>query len=139
MPVLVKDLMTPVPKTLERNDRLTIAEEVMQMERIRHLPVLDEYGRVAGLLSQRDLYFNALLRALGFGTVAKERTLAEVKVKECMTGEPITVAPSLPARDAADLLIEHRIGCLPVVEGDKLVGIVTETDFVAAYRDAADS
>ena len=92
-PRLVRDLMSPDPETLERNDRLSIADEVMKMKRIRHLPVLDESGRLAGILSQRDLFFNALLRALGFGTYATEKTLEEVRVKECMREDVLTVSP----------------------------------------------
>lgn len=138
MTVLVRDLMTRNPKTLSRNDRLSVADEVMRMERIRHLPVLDDYGALVGVVSQRDLFFNSLLRALGFGTVAKDHAMAEVRVKECMTSDPIVVAPETPAVEAAALLVEKKIGCLPVVvAGEELVGIVTETDFVAAYADLA--
>ncbi|MDX1384269.1 MAG: CBS domain-containing protein [Thermoanaerobaculia bacterium] len=135
----VADLMTTDVKTLGRNDSLSIADEVMRMERIRHLVVLDEYGRLAGIVSQRDLYFNALVRALGFGTVAKDRTLQDLPVKSCMVDDPITVTPETPLSEAAALLVDHKIGALPVVEADRLVGILTETDLLRAWTEAPGS
>jgi CBS-domain-containing membrane protein len=65
----VRDLMSHPVRTLERNDMLSMADTVMRNERIRHLPILDEAGRLVGIVSQRDLFFNALMRALGHGTV----------------------------------------------------------------------
>lgn len=129
---VVRDLMTPKPKTLGRNDVLSIADQVMEMDRIRHLPVLDEAGKLAGILSQRDLYFNALVRALGYGSFAKEKMLGGLRVKECMTEDVRVIAPGAAVSEAAALLVEHKIGCLPVVENGRLVGILTETDVVAS-------
>lgn len=134
--MLVRDVMTVDPKTLERNDALSIAEELMEMERVRHLPVIDGMtGTLAGIVSQRDLYLNALVRALGFGQHAKEMTLSRLKVKECMREDPVTIEPGAEVAAAASLMVEHRIGCLPVIEGGKLVGIVTETDLVRTLVD----
>ena len=63
----VSDLMTPKVKTLQRNEMLSLAEQLMSLERIRHLPVLDEDGQLAGIVSQRDLFHSGLFRALGHG------------------------------------------------------------------------
>ena len=130
-PKLVRDLMRRDVKTLRRNDELTLADEVMRSDRIRHLPVLDEDGVLAGILSQRDMFHSALVKALGYGASAQAKMLKMVVVKEAMTTDVVTVGPDTPLADAARLMVEKKIGCLPVVEGDKLVGIVTETDFVA--------
>ena len=81
----VRDLMSRPVQTLTRNDKLSIADTTMRANRIRHLPVLDEYGRLVGILSQRDLFFNALVRALGFGSSVRDRTLDSILVKEVMT------------------------------------------------------
>lgn len=129
----VQDLMTPDPKTLERNESLTVADELMQMQRLRHLPVLDEDGSVVGVVSQRDLFRSALARAIGYGTHAQDRVMESLLVKEVMSEHPIIVAPDTPLEAAARLMIERKVGCLPVVKKDKLVGILTETDFVAAF------
>jgi CBS domain-containing protein len=116
--------------TVKRNDQLAIADALMKQERVRHLPVLDEDGGVCAVVSQRDLFRGALLRALGYGSRAEELMLRHVVVKEAMSAEIQTTAPDTLVADAARLMIERKIGCLPVIESGRLVGIVTETDFV---------
>jgi CBS domain-containing protein len=119
-------------KTVERNDALSIAADVMRMARIRHLVVLDEDrpGEVAGVLSQRDLFHGALARALGYGTHGARKVLETVGVKEVMNATPITIDAGATLAEAAHRMLEHKIGCLPVTEDGKLAGIVTESDFV---------
>lgn len=127
-----RDLMTRPVKTLGRNDRLSMADEVMRTERIRHLPVLDDAGRVVGVVSQRDLFLNALVRALGFGSATRDKTLATLLVKDVMSDGAVTTTPDTPIADAARLMVERKIGCLPIVEGDELIGILSESDIVSA-------
>lgn len=127
----VRDVMTPDPKTLGRNDQLSLADDLMAQERIRHLPVLDEDGALVGILSQRDLFRGALARALGYGETAQRRMLGMLAVKEVMTTQLVTVGPDAPIAEAARTMVDRKIGCLPVVEDGKLVGILTESDFVA--------
>ena len=126
----VRDVMSREVHTVKRNDELAIADELMKQKRVRHLPVLDEDGEVCAVVSQRDLFRGALLRALGYGSRAEELMLKQVAVKEAMSAEIQTTAPDTPIADAARVMIERKIGCLPVIENGKLVGIVTETDFV---------
>lgn len=126
----VRDIMTRDVQTVRRNDQLAIADDLMKQARIRHLPVLDDYDRVCAVVSQRDLFRGALLRALGFGGRAEDSMLRQVVVKEAMSDELYTATPDMTAAEAARLMIDRKVGCLPVVEGEKLVGIVTETDFV---------
>jgi CBS domain-containing membrane protein len=123
----VKDLMTVNVTTLGRNDTLDLADNVMTLDRIRHLPVLDE-GRVIGVVSQRDLFRSALATALGYGEKGQKMLLKTLRVKEVMSEPAITIAPEATVKEAARLMVEHKIGCLPVVERATLVGIVTETD-----------
>jgi CBS domain-containing membrane protein len=131
----VKDIMTHEVQTVGRNDQLAVADTLMKQSRIRHLPVLDADGMVCAVVSQRDLFRGALLRALGFGGRAEDAMLRQVAVKEAMSEEIHTATPDLSVADAARTMIERRIGCLPVVEGGKLVGMVTETDFVRLVAD----
>ncbi len=126
----VRDVMSREVHTVKRNDELAIADALMNQERVRHLPVLDEDGEVCAVVSQRDLFRGALLRALGYGSRAEELMLKQVAVKEAMSAEIQTTTPDTPVADAARVMIERKIGCLPVIENGRLVGIVTETDFV---------
>ena len=128
----VRDVMSREVKTLRRNDQLTLADDLMKQERIRHLPVLDDDGEaVVGILSQRDMFRGALAHALGYGETAQRRMLGLLVVKEVMTSQVVTVAPDALLSDAARTMVERKIGCLPVVDGGKLVGVLTESDFVA--------
>ncbi|MEO6598532.1 MAG: CBS domain-containing protein [Polyangiaceae bacterium] len=127
---LVGDVMTRELVTLGRNERLLVADDVMKLGRIRHLPIVDEDGKLAGIVSQRDLFHGGLLRALGFGSHARQQALDSLVVKEAMKTEVFTTTADTPIRDAAKLMLERKIGCLVVLEGDQLVGILTESDFV---------
>ena len=134
--LLVRDVMTKDVATLGRNEKLAVADDVMRLGRIRHLPIVDEDGALAGIVSQRDLFHSGLLRALGFGSHAKDRAMDLLVLKEAMKTEVVTVTPSAPLTEAANTMLEKKIGCLVVVEGKKIVGILTESDFVKlALRD----
>ncbi len=128
----VRDLMSRPVRTLQRNDRLSMADALMRTERIRHLPVLDDTGRLAGIVSQRDLFFSGLMRALGYGSTARDRTLGAILVKEVMTEDVVTTTPESPIVVAAQTMVDRRIGCLPVLEDGVLVGILGESDIVSA-------
>jgi len=128
----VKDLMSRDVKTVGRNDRLTLADELMSQGPMRHLPVVDDDGELAGLLSQRDMYRDALRRMLGYGEHAQDRLYDQLLVKEVMSTDVFTIAPDAPLREAAERMLAERIGCLVVVRNGKIEGILTEGDFVRA-------
>ena len=90
----VRDVMSRDVHTVKRNDQLAIADALMKQERVRHLPVLDEDGEVCAVVSQRDLFRGALLRVLGYGSRAEELMLRHVVVKEAMSAEIQTTAPT---------------------------------------------
>ncbi|HEY6299698.1 MAG TPA: CBS domain-containing protein [Candidatus Binatus sp.] len=128
----VRDVMTGDPTTLKRNDKLTLADDIMRLGRVRHLPVLDDDGQsLAGIVTQRDLFRDALAQALGYGRHAQRKILDTLAVKDVMATDVVTIKPDAPLVEAAKLLTERKIGCLPVVENGRLVGILTEGDFVA--------
>src|SRR5262249_35482124 len=130
----VRDLMTPEVTTLRRNDKLTLADDVMRLGRIRHLPVLGDDGQeVVGVVSERDLFRGALGRALGYGEPAPREVIDALVVKEMMRSEVVTTTADALLTDAARLMMERKIGCLPVIENGRLVGILTEGDFVALH------
>jgi CBS domain-containing membrane protein len=125
----VRDIMTPEVTTLGRNDSLQLARDIMTLGRVRHFPIVDD-GKVVGIVSQRDLYRASLGSVMKYGEKAQRAFLDGIVVKEVMSDPPITIAPHASVQEAARLMMERKIGCLPVVEGAKLVGIVTESDML---------
>jgi CBS domain-containing membrane protein len=132
-PVYVRDLMTRDVVTLERNEKLLAADDLMRLGRVRHLPVVDSDGALAGIVSQRDLFHSGLMKALGYGTHAQRQTLDALAVKEAMKTDVMTTTPDTLLADAAKLMFERKIGCLVVLEAGKIVGILTESDFVKLH------
>jgi len=106
--------------TAKPSDIIERSDVDMRMAAIRHLPVVDERNRLVGIVSDRDL-----LRQMS------EMGTAKVRVSSVMSANPITTSIDDDAATAIELLLEHRISCLPVV-GDEmeLVGVVTDTDFL---------
>jgi CBS domain-containing membrane protein len=130
--IRVQNVMTTEVTTLKRNDKLTLANNLMQLGRIRHLPVLDDDNEeLVGIVSQRDLFRGALARALGYGQHAQSKIFDTFFVKDVMGTEVVTTTPETPLAEAARLMMERKIGCLPVLKNGHLVGIITEGDFVA--------
>ncbi len=121
-------------RTVEPTDRLDLANVVMKLAGIRHLPVVDERV-VVGIVSHRDLLSAAVSSALE-ASAGDELRLRTVLVEDVMTRDPYTIGLDATLRDAATLMLRHKIGCLPVVdETTRLVGMVSETDLLrGAYR-----
>ena len=113
--------------TLDASDTLDLADDIMRLGRIRHLPVIDG-DHVVGILSQRDLYHAAISSMLQLGRAEEQSFLAKVPVRAVMTPSPFTVAPDASVRTAVGLMAERKIGCVPVVEAGRLVGLLSETD-----------
>ena len=125
----VREIMSTEVRTLGRNDNLGLARDIMRQERIRHFPVLDG-ARVVGVVSQRDLFHATLGSLMNYGERSEQAYLASVSVKEVMEEPAVTISPEASVKEAAALMVQRRIGCLPVVEKDRLTGIVTETDIL---------
>ena len=120
--------------TVRSDERLDFVDDVMALGRVRHMPVVDD-GKLVGIVSQRDLLAASLSRVLEFDRQERRTFLRSIDVREVMSSRPITVPPATPLRDAAALMLRHKIGCLPVVgPGGEAIGLVTETDLLrAAY------
>ncbi|MGA7869882.1 MAG: CBS domain-containing protein [Candidatus Binatus sp.] len=135
----VRDVMTADPTTLKRNDKLTLADDIMRLGRVRHLPVVDDDSEhLVGIVSQRDLFRDALAQALGYGRHAQRKILDTLAVKDVMATDLATTSPDTSLVEAAKVLTERKIGCLPVVENGRLIGILTEGDFVALVARRSD-
>jgi CBS domain-containing protein len=129
----VREIMSKNIEVVDRNDNLRTVEERMAIKQLRHLPVLDQ-GEVVGMVTQRDLFKAAMSSAMGYGEKAQQAYLQSVRVKEIMTYPVVTVSPDISVAAAADMLINKGIGCLPVVDDHKLIGIVTKTDLLRCLR-----
>ena len=130
-PKLVADAMTRKLLTIAEDDLLGNLDGAMRRFRVRHLPVVDRNGRLLGLLTHADLLHAA---SSVFSDRQQDRNLliGQATVGSIMQREVLTVDPSVPLLEAGKLMWESKIGCLPVVQADgKLVGIITEGDFIA--------
>ena len=127
----VRDWMSHEVASVRRNDQLVIADDLMRLGRIRHTPVLDDHSDdLVGIVSQRDLFRGALAAALGYGQHAQQKVMGMLVIKDIMSTNLVTTTPDTPLADAARVMLERKIGCLPVVEDGRLVGILTESDFL---------
>lgn len=117
--------------TVQPSDIIDLAANIMDWKKIRHILVEDEQGRLVGVLSHR-----ALIRMVARGTRgAQDRpTVAQMMVKD-----PLTIGPEMPTLEVMKLMRERGISCIPVVEGDKLVGVITERDLIDVSRKLLES
>lgn len=127
--VTVREIMMGSPVTLNSNDILVLADDLMTLGRIRHIPIV-EGETVVGVLSQRDLFRSAFVTAMGLKPGEQKDLLKAIPIEEVMSKPAITISPDAPVKEAARVMMGRKIGCLPVVEGDKLIGLVTETDIL---------
>ena len=126
---VVREIMMGSPVTLKPADTLDLANDVISLGRIRHIPVVED-GRLVGLLSERDLMGAATTEIFGLKQKRKSALLKSVLIKEVMKIKVITVRPDTPIKDAAHLMADKKIGCVPVVERGALMGLVTTTDIL---------
>ncbi len=128
----VKRYMTADPITVQPNVSLLHARALLRSHQIRHLPVVEK-KRLIGILSDRDL---RLLLPSSLATAEEQHRFqawgTQVTVGDVMTRKVVTVAPETETEKAARLMVEHRIGCLPVLRGSILVGIITTIDLLQA-------
>jgi acetoin utilization protein AcuB len=133
--MLVRDLMTPDPIMAAPETPVFEARQEMLSRRIRHL-LVTEHGRLVGMVTDRDIRLNLPSQATSLSVWEVNYLLARLTVATVMTKTVITVGPDRDAAEAARLMLDHRIGGLPVVDGERVVGILTETDIVRAFAES---
>ncbi|MFQ6100525.1 MAG: CBS and ACT domain-containing protein [Anaerolineae bacterium] len=131
--MLVRDRMTHNPTTITTETSLKDALELIRSKPFRHLPVLDSEGKLVGIVTEKSLVYASPTPATSLSVFEVDYILSRTRVGQIIQGEVITVEPDLPIEEAARVMIDHRIGCLPVVEGDQLVGIISDTDIFRVF------
>lgn len=131
--MLVGERMTKRPITVTEDTTLPEALELMRKEKIRRLPVLDKHGKLVGIVTELDLLKASPSPATTLSVYEIPYLLAKVKMREIMTTNVITVTEDTPIEEAARIMADNKIGGLPVMRDEKLVGIITETDIFKIF------
>jgi len=118
--------------TLNLEDELSLANDIIQLGRIRHLPVV-EGKKLVGIISERDLFRSSLAQALGYGTRATRDLMKTIRIKDIMVTDLVTISPDEELKVAVRKMLDKKIGCLPVVQEEELIGLITETDVLSQY------
>ena len=129
----VSQWMTPMAISVAPGTPVAEARELMRRNRIRHLPVM-EGERLVGIVTDRDIRLSLPSPATTLSVWEANYLVARLAVREVMTRSVITIDSDQPVADAVQLMLKHKIGALPVVEAERVVGIITETDFRAIVK-----
>jgi acetoin utilization protein AcuB len=133
--MLVKDWMTKEPLVVFPTTSVEEAIRTMREHRVRHLPVVKQEDRLVGIVTQTDLLQASPSPATSLSVWEINFLLAKMQVRDAMTSQVIVVEEECPLEEAALVMAEHKIGCLPVVHGQRLVGIITETDLFNLFTE----
>jgi len=126
----VSEIMRTVLVTVTMDHTIGQVKEIMKMKHIRHLLVMDG-SILVGIIADRDIRSHLSPRVDTPIESKSDKATLEIKVHQAMTRNPITVSPDTPIAEAASLILEHKIGCLPVIDrNDFTIGIITDADFL---------
>ena len=135
---IVSDIMTKNVVSISLDEKLDLVDEIMSNGEIRHMPVT-KGGRVVGVVSQRDLLRSKLSTLIDFPEEDRKNLLEATDVEKVMTKVVKFADPDEPITHAATLMLEERIGCLPVVNQDhELLGLITETDVMRCFVETSE-
>ena len=128
--ITIEEFMTPDPYTLRQSDSINDAWEVMIGKHVRHIPITDEDNHVLGLVTQRDVLAATDPGAIREAKTASHEVKSDLSLSEIMIRDVTVIRKDDSLRQAALYLQTHKYGCLPVVVDDRLVGIITDSDFI---------
>ncbi|MBM4429283.1 MAG: CBS domain-containing protein [Chloroflexi bacterium] len=131
--MLVRDRMTRNPVTVRDDTSLYDALKIMRENKVRRLPVLDREGKLVGIVSEKDLLYASPSPATSLSVWEINYLTSKITLRDLMTRELITVCEECPIEEAARTMVDNKIGGLPVMRGDRLVGIITETDLFKTF------
>lgn len=130
----VKDWMTSEPVTIASDVTLPEAHKLMKDSNVRRLPVVDD-GKLVGIVARGDVLEAGPSDAISLSIYELNYLIARLTVREIMTKDVITVNEDTKLHDVAEIMLEKKIGGLPVMKGDKVVGIITESDVFRAVME----
>ena len=128
----VRDIMPDTMVTVSEGDRLSTVEDIMRLGRVRHMPVV-RAGTLVGVVSERDLLRASLSSLTDFKTDTHRAFLHGVEIAKVMSTPAIVIHPAAAVEAAARQMADDKIGCLPVVDDDGLIGLITETDVLRYF------
>jgi acetoin utilization protein AcuB len=131
----VRDRMSRRVTTVRPEARLSEAAQLMRTGKIRHLPVVDRAGRLVGMVTDRDLRQALFAPAVQAETEDVRSILETLSVGDIMTRGVVSVRAATSIQDSARLMHERKLGALPVVERERLIGLLTETDVLGAFQE----
>jgi CBS domain-containing membrane protein len=126
----VRDLMTAPVVALKEEDTVSTLYDLMDTKHVRHVPIVDDEGDLVGLVSHRDLLRFTLVGLSDVPMTVQRELLRRTRVDEVMTRDVVTSEADQDIGEVVDVMLENKFGCVPVVEGSLLAGILTEADFV---------
>ena len=131
--MLVRERMTKNPVTTTPDTSVTDALRLMREKKVRRLPVMDAHGKLVGIVADQDLLYATPSPVSSLSVWEMHYLLAKLKVEEVMTRQVTTVAEDTPVEEAARIMVDNKIGGLPVMRDGQLAGIVTETDLFKVF------
>ncbi len=131
--MLVSERMTRNPIVIGDDTPIYEAIKVMHDNRVRRLPVLNDKGALVGIVAERDLLLASSPPTTSLSVYELHYLMTKITVADVMTTELITVTEDTPLEEAARIMADNQIGCLPVERGADLVGIITETDLFKVF------
>jgi CBS domain-containing membrane protein len=134
---LVSDIMSAPVHTITADRSLSALAELFDRHDVRHVVVVDEEEDVVGLVSDRDLLRNVLTDQADVPLSVRDAAMRGTLVETVMTVEVVTLEPNATARKAARVLLENKFGCVPITEGTRLVGIISQSDFLKVFADGS--
>ena len=126
--IVIQELIYPV-----RIGFLSDLLHLMKEKKIRRLPIVTKEGSLVGIVVQKDLFSASPSAATSLSVFEVHYLLSKLKMKDVMTKRVVTVGDDCPVEEAARIMVDYKIGCLPIVKEDKLVGIITETDIFKTF------
>ena len=130
----VKSIMHDKIVTVSADDSLDTVDDIMNLGHVRHLPVV-KAGELVGVVSHRDLLRASLSSISNVGLNEKKAFLNSIRIKEVMSRRLVTIGPNASVQEAAEIMADEKIGCLPVVEEGRLAGMITETDLLHHFAE----